>query len=73
LGNFRNIRKSRPIKGYPGLFEFKTNQGDRLVYFYILGARTIITQGFHKGTPADIEYKKAYSIRERCIKEFENA
>ena len=33
FGQILNIEKSRPIKGHENLFEFKTKQGARLLYF----------------------------------------
>lgn len=57
-------RQSRPIKGYDGLYEFKSRQGDRLLYFYLPRERRAIavTHGFHKGAPARAEYARAQRL-----------
>jgi hypothetical protein len=71
-GPIRNKRKSRIIEG--NLFEFKTAQGDRLLYFYCSGKKTVVTDGFHKGADKEnqIEYKKSKRLRERYFKEVDN-
>lgn len=71
-GPILNKEKSRDIKGYKDILEFKSRQGDRLLYFYSKGQRTVLTNGFHKGTPAKAEYEKAEKIREQYIREVEN-
>ncbi len=71
-GEIRNIRKSRVIEGRRNLLEFKTNQGDRLVYFYLPGGRTVLTHGFHKGAIASIEYDRSETIRDQYCREVEN-
>ena len=69
FGPLLNKRKSRVIEGRENLLEFKTNQGDRLVYFYTKGRKTILTHGFHKGAVASEEYDKAEKIRDQYYKE----
>jgi hypothetical protein len=71
-GPLRNIEKSRPIKGYKDLFEFKSRQGARLPYFYLKGKITIITHGFKKGAPANQEFKWAAKIMAQYLKEYGN-
>jgi hypothetical protein len=75
-GQIRNQKKSRPIKGRKRqigrLFEFKSNQGDRLLYFYQQGQKTILIHGFHKGAPVRAEYKKAEGMRDQYLREVEN-
>lgn len=75
-GQLANERKSRPIKGRNSkigrLFEFKTKQGDRLLYFYEQGQKTILIDGFHKGSPPQREYKKAEGMRDEYLGEGEN-
>jgi hypothetical protein len=68
-GQLRNIRKSRPIKGHKNLFEFKSTQGDRLLYFYLPDRKTVLTHGFHKGAPAKEEYDRAERMREQYREE----
>lgn len=69
FGPILNITKSRAIKGHQNLFEFKSKQGDRLVYFYLSGRRTILTHGFHKGAPEEAEYDRAERVRDQYLKE----
>ncbi len=66
-GPIKNIRKSRYVKGRRNrnLLEFKSNQGDRIIYFYLPDGKTVLTHGFHKGTPAEVEYRKAERIRDQ--------
>jgi len=71
-GQIRNKRKSRFIKDRGGLLEFKTHQGDRLVYFYLPDRRTVLTHGFHKGAFASDEFDKAEAMRDQYRKEAEN-
>jgi hypothetical protein len=68
-GAIRSERKSRVIKGRANLLEFKTSQGDRLVYFYLPDRKTVLTHGFHKGAPARTEYRKAEAIRDQYCRE----
>jgi hypothetical protein len=69
-GPIRNIRKSRYVRR--NLFEFKSYQGDRIIYFYLPDGKTVLTHGFHKGTPAEVEYRKAEGIRDQYIREVGN-
>jgi hypothetical protein len=71
-GTIRNKEKSKIIEGRGNLLEFKTRNGDRLVYFYLPGHRTILTHGFHKGAVAKAEYTRADKIRDQYCREFEN-
>ena len=71
-GTLRNKRKSKVIEGRENLLEFKTDQGDRLVYFYLPGYRTMLTHGFHKGAVASAEYDRAEVIRDKYCNEVEN-
>ncbi len=66
-GEIRNKRKSKVIEGRANLLEFKTYQGDRLVYFYLQGSKTVLTHGFHKGVPASAEYDRAEAMRDRYL------
>lgn len=68
-GPIKNLKKSRSIEGYEGLFEFKSRQGARLIYFYLPGSRTILANGFCKGEPTKPEFQKAKQIRKQCIEE----
>ncbi|OGO24799.1 MAG: hypothetical protein A2Z28_01550 [Chloroflexi bacterium RBG_16_51_9] len=69
-GPIKNIRKSRLLRG--NLLEFKSRQGDRILYFYLPAGKTILTNGFHKGVPAETEYRKAERMREQFLREGEN-
>lgn len=71
-GQIRNERKSRAIKGRQGLFEFKSRQGDRLLYFYLPGWKTVFTHGFHKGAPEKAEYSRAQTIKDQYLSEVGN-
>jgi hypothetical protein len=71
-GAIRNERKSRVIKGRRRLLEFKTNQGDRLLFFYLRDQKTVLTYGFHKGASESDEYDKAEAIRDQYSREEDN-
>jgi len=73
-GQIRNIRKSRAVEGRRNILEFKSNQGDRLLYFYLPGRKTVLTHGFHKhkGAPTKAEYNKAERMRNQYLKEVGN-
>jgi hypothetical protein len=71
-GPIRNIRKSRYVEGRRNLLEFKSTQGDRLLYFYLPGRKTVLTHGFHKGVSAEAEYDKAERMRDQYLREVEN-
>ncbi len=68
-GPLLNRERSRKIVGYVDLWEFKSRQGDRLVYFYLPGRRTVLACGFHKGAPADSEFVKALKMRQDLMRE----
>jgi hypothetical protein len=61
-GPILNEQKSRDIHGFPGIFEFKTKKGARLLYFYLPDKITVIVDGFKKGEPAKNEYQKAFNL-----------
>jgi hypothetical protein len=69
FGASHNKQQSRPITGRNNLFEFKSRQGDRILYFYLSGAKTVLIQGFHKGDPARSEFDKAENIRDQYLRE----
>jgi hypothetical protein len=71
-GPILNIIKSRQIGGHPNLFEFKSKQGARLIYFYLPGRKTVMTHGFKKGARAEQEYDKAEKMRTEYLKEVNN-
>lgn len=71
-GGIMNYHKSRVIAGRENLLEFKTRNGDRLMYFYLPGRRTILTHGFHKGAVESSEYNRAERIRDQYCREVEN-
>jgi hypothetical protein len=72
LGGIRNYHKSRVITGRENLLEFKTKRGDRLMYFYLPGHKTMLTHGFHKGAVESSEYDRAERIRNQYYREIEN-
>ena len=69
FGQIGNERKSRVLEGYRGLLEFKSRQGDRLLYFYLPDWKTILTHGFHKGAPEKAEYDRARAIKDQYLRE----
>ena len=71
-GPLLNREKSRKIVGYTDLWEFKSRPGDRLLYFYLPGRRTVLTCGFHKGEPADSEFVKALGMKQDLVREAGN-
>ena len=48
-GAWTTKRVSRPIETSDGIWEWKTPQGARLLYFYLPGFRTILADGLQKG------------------------
>ena len=70
-GPIRNIRVSSPLKGkrYKDLWEFKTQQGARLFYFYIPGGTTVLTNGCNKTMPSKPCYERARSIKHQIEEE----
>lgn len=70
-GPIINERKSKIIEGRKNLYEFKSSQGYRIPYFYLPNGRTVLTHGFHKGSPAKIEaeYDKAEKLRDQYLEE----
>ena len=68
-GPILNEQKSRLLKD--GIFEFKSRQGDRLLWFYSSEGRgdTVITHGFHKGARVNIEIERAKRLREIFLQE----
>jgi Phage derived protein Gp49-like (DUF891) len=68
-GPLLNEQKSRSLRD--GILEFKSRQGDRLLWFYPPGARgeTIITHGFHKGAPLTAEIERAKRLRDQYLSE----
>lgn len=68
-GVWFNPKKSKPIQGRRNLYEFKSKQGDRLIYFLLYGGRTVLTHGFHKGVPARREYDRGEQMRDQYLEE----
>jgi hypothetical protein len=68
-GPIINERKSKVLKDRDNLLEFKTDQGDRIMYFYLPGGQTVLTHGFHKGASESQEYKKAEKMRDQYCEE----
>jgi phage-related protein len=68
-GPTRNPQHTRPLGG--GVFELKTRQGARLIYYYdsSVRRRIIVTHGFLKPSKAGPEKSKALALRD----EFERA
>ena len=67
-GPIINEEKSRHIEERGNLWEFKSRQGDRLLYFYLPGRTTVLVHGFHKGVPAKTEYAKAERMRDQYFR-----
>ncbi len=68
-GPSMNVAFSRPIKGHGNLFEFKSHQGDRLLYFMLPGGDIALASGFHKGAPPAPEFERAARYREAVLKQ----
>ena len=66
-GPILNTGKSRLLE--EGIFEFKSRQGDRLLYFYHPGQRrlTLVTHGFRKGARLRTELERAYTLRREYL------
>jgi hypothetical protein len=60
-GPIWNEQKSREL--WDSIYEFKTTQGARLLYFYAPGGMTILTHGFHKGGNLKVEVQRAKEMR----------
>ena len=69
-GPILNLRRSRPLGD--GIFEFKSRQGDRMLYFYPTGQRgdTILTHGFRKGSRLGTEIARAKALRAEYLQSF---
>ena len=63
FGPILNEQKSRQLRD--DIYEFKSRQGDRLLWFYSPSHRglTIITHGFHKGARLRTEIERAIALR----------
>lgn len=61
-GPIYNKQQSRELKD--GIYEFKTRQGARVLWFYASERRTILTHGFMKGDPLDAHIERAIGLRE---------
>jgi hypothetical protein len=71
-GQIWNRQKSKRVHTKSGTtLEFKTKQGDRVLYFYDRGRKTILTHGFHKGCPPNPEYRRSQRIKEQYQREVE--
>src|SRR5687767_5236174 len=60
-GQIRNTRKSNDLGD--GIHEFKESRGGRLVYFYMPGWRTVLTEGFKKGARVAPFKKRALELK----------
>jgi hypothetical protein len=71
-GQIWNPKKSKRVHTKSGtILEFKTTQGDRILYFYDKGRKTILTHGFKKGYPPNPEYLRAQKIKEQYQRKVE--
>ncbi len=61
-GPLRNERKSKHLRD--GIFEFKTAQGDRILWFYGSNQTTILTHGFKKKRNYNDEIQRARYYRD---------
>jgi hypothetical protein len=68
-GPLLNPKKSRDLRD--DIYEFKSRQGARLLWFYGPGRQTILTHGFFKakGSPAGTEIDKAVRLRAQFFEE----
>jgi hypothetical protein len=64
-GPILNQMQSRIVDKDEGLYEFKSRQGARLIWFYARDRRTILTHGFSKGAKLADELKRAKTLRGR--------
>ena len=69
-GPIQNIQRSRALGN--GIFEFKSRQGDRILFFYPEGQRgvTILTHGFRKGVRLRTEIERAVNFRTEYLDSF---
>lgn len=69
-GPILNVQRSRHLGN--GIFEFKSRQGDRILFFYPEGQRgiTIVTHGFRKGARVSTEIDRASSYRTEYFDSF---
>ena len=68
-GPIKSPQKSRLLAD--GIFEFKSPQGDRLLWFYPRGrtGEVVITHGFHKGARFSVELQRARRLRDQYLQE----
>ena len=66
-GTIRNTRISRHITNRGNLYEFKTHQGDRLLYFNHPNGGIVLTNGFHKGDPDQRAFDRAENFRDSIL------
>ena len=73
IGPSRNTKHERHIVSSGNLWEFKTPQGDRLLYFNHSHNRVILSDGFHSGHKShdQQQYDNAAQIRDAFLKEEE--
>ena len=69
-GPILNVQRSRQLRN--GIFEFKSRQGDRILFFYPEGQRgiTIVTHGFRKGARLNTEIERAINYRTEYLNSF---
>lgn len=69
-GPILNRQKSRHLGN--GIFEFKSRQGDRILFFYPEGQRgiTVVTHGFRKGARVSTEIERAINYRTEYLDSF---
>jgi hypothetical protein len=70
-GPSRNTKHERPIVSSGNLWEFKTNAGDRLLYFNHSGNRVILIDGFHSSHKRQDQqhYSRAAQLRDEYLAE----
>jgi putative component of toxin-antitoxin plasmid stabilization module len=66
-GPLKNETRSRALGG--GIFELKTRQGDRLLYFYYGLRTTVLANGFKKGARLRDEVRRAERLRAQLEEE----
>lgn len=64
-GPSRNIQHERHIVSSGNLWEFKTDSGDRLLYFNHSNNRVILTNGFHSAHKGQDQYRYNHAAQLR--------
>ena len=71
-GPTANKQHERHIASHGNLWEFKTPQGDRLLYFNHPDGLVVLTNGFHKGDPVNQQYDRAVEYRDQILQQWKD-